>query len=384
MKKVSVKRSKATFITVGLCLILTLIFITGCQDQETEGKPKEETSDENEISEGSNEKEDKKEDEEDNSEPEIDYQNVEPNELGEIMILMYHRIGDEEDTWERTRENFREDLERLYEKDYRIVNLMDIVEGNIDLPPGKTPVVLTFDDGTSGHFGYKENEDGEKIIDPDTAVGIILEMKEKYEDFTVGGTFYVNYLPTPFKSQDKYEEKIIHLDELGFEIGNHGYNHQDLKKISEDNSKEEAKELIQEELGLHQKYTEEIIPNYQVKSLALAFGQWPQGDKLKEYVYSGEHNDTSYEHKAVLNVGWKPSKSPFHKGFDSLDLPRIRADQARIDKWLSHYENRPEDRYVSDGNNNTISIPEEKEDYLNEEFLDEINKEINLYSIEKD
>ncbi|ACB84030.1 polysaccharide deacetylase family protein [Natranaerobius thermophilus] len=380
-KKTFQTKSFSNLLTVIFCLSMITVLaipLIGCQDEETKSpkESQEETTekDEKSESEDNKEKDESQTDEnEENPEETIDFQEVQPNELGDVMILMYHQIGDEEDTWQRTRENFREDLERLYEKDYRLVNLMDVVNGNIDLPPGKTPVVLTFDDASKGQFGYIE-EDGEKTIDPDTAVGIILEMKEKYDDFTIGGTFYVNYIPVPFRDKELYEEKIAHLDELGFEIGNHGYNHLNLKDL-------DAQE-IQEELGRPHKITENIIPEYQLESLALAFGAWPGQDDLKEFVYSGEYEDIEYEHNAVLNVGAEPANSPFHKDFDPLDLPRVRADQKRMDQWLSYYENNPEKRYVSDGNPDTITIPQELKEELNTDFKDHKELEIQTYTVD--
>ena len=41
-----------------------------------------------------------------------------PNELGRIMILEYHLIGYPEADWRRTPENFRKDLQMLYDKEH--------------------------------------------------------------------------------------------------------------------------------------------------------------------------------------------------------------------------------------------------------------------------
>ncbi|MDW7674761.1 MAG: hypothetical protein SCK28_09515, partial [Bacillota bacterium] len=95
------------------------------------------------------------------------------NELGQVMVLMYHVIGDKEAEWARTRENFRSDLLRLYELGYRSVKMSDFLKGEIATAPGTTPVILTFDDGTPGHFRFIETDDGLEV-DPDSAVGILL------------------------------------------------------------------------------------------------------------------------------------------------------------------------------------------------------------------
>jgi hypothetical protein len=70
------------------------------------------------------------------------------NELGSVMILMYHQIGDTEAEWMRKPQNFRRDLLNLYENDYRLISLLDYINGNIDIDAGKSPVVITFDDAT--------------------------------------------------------------------------------------------------------------------------------------------------------------------------------------------------------------------------------------------
>ncbi|HEY7437429.1 MAG TPA: hypothetical protein VIE41_19975, partial [Methylomirabilota bacterium] len=45
----------------------------------------------------------------------------EANELGRVMILEYHKIDNPEGRWTRTPENFRRDLQRLWERGYRLV-----------------------------------------------------------------------------------------------------------------------------------------------------------------------------------------------------------------------------------------------------------------------
>ena len=61
----------------------------------------------------------------------IDLKAIKANENGQVMILMYHGIGEKEAVWTRTAENFRKDLEVLYNKGYRLISLKDFVENNI-------------------------------------------------------------------------------------------------------------------------------------------------------------------------------------------------------------------------------------------------------------
>ncbi|MFN2272603.1 MAG: hypothetical protein ACK2US_17305, partial [Anaerolineae bacterium] len=110
-----------------------------------------------------------------------------PNPQGDVLVLVYHAIGRPEDRWRRTPENFRADLEYLITHGYYPVNLVDLATGNLGhVPPGRRPIVLTFDDSTAGHFRYLE--DGS--IDPDCAVGVLLAMHEKYgDDWPLRATF---------------------------------------------------------------------------------------------------------------------------------------------------------------------------------------------------
>src|SRR6056297_2461814 len=52
-----------------------------------------------------------------------------PNEMGRVMILMFHSIGDEDGVWEVSKESFKENLEYLHESDYYLVSLKDFVKG---------------------------------------------------------------------------------------------------------------------------------------------------------------------------------------------------------------------------------------------------------------
>ncbi|MDP8924250.1 MAG: hypothetical protein M3O34_15415, partial [Chloroflexota bacterium] len=83
-----------------------------------------------------------------------DYAAIRPNELGKIMVLEYHVIGDEELRWTRTRENFRKDLKYLHRNGYYLVGMRDLLEDRVRVPAGKTPVVLTFDDSNRSQFQF--------------------------------------------------------------------------------------------------------------------------------------------------------------------------------------------------------------------------------------
>ncbi|MEA4849223.1 MAG: hypothetical protein VB106_18465, partial [Clostridiaceae bacterium] len=160
----------------------------------------------------------------------VDLKAIKANENGQIMILMYHGISDKEAEWVRTADNFRKDLEVLYDKGYRLISLKDYIENDIRTEAGYTPFILTFDDGAKNNFNMIE-ENGEKKIDPDCAVGILEEFKKEHPDFGSGGSFFV-YYPIPFRQKELIKEKYEFLIANGYDIGNHSYSHENLGKLS--------------------------------------------------------------------------------------------------------------------------------------------------------
>ena len=89
---------------------------------------------------------------------------LKPNEMGKVMVLMYHSIGDNSGAWEITPEQFRNDLEYLYENKYRPISLKNYVDGIIDIPEGCTPVVITFDDANLNTYNIIVNNEGNRTI----------------------------------------------------------------------------------------------------------------------------------------------------------------------------------------------------------------------------
>lgn len=295
--------------------------------------------------------------------PQVDYAKINANENGQIMLLMYHGIDDTESEWVRTPENFRKDLEILYEKGYRLITLKDYLENNIKVEAGYTPVVMTFDDGLQNQFNIIE-ENGEKKIDPDCAIGILEEFKKKHPDFGQGGTFFV-YYPIPFRQKELIKEKYDFLIKNGYEIGNHTYTHENLGK--------ESAEGVQKALALNVKYTQEYLPGYDVFALALPYGIAPKDEKFK-FAVTGEYEGIKYNNRAILRVGSNPAPAPNHVKYDTTKLPRVRASELNTGgvcmyDYLASFDKNPSKKYISDGNPDTIVIPEEEQENLNKDSL---------------
>ncbi len=295
-----------------------------------------------------------------------------PNELGEVMVVMYHGLGSKNSAYVRTPESFRADLNTYYEMGFRPVNLSDYVAGNIDVPAGYTPIVLTFDDGNKSNFNLIE-VDNEQVIDPNCAVGIIQAFNKQHPDWALKGSFFVNG-GIPFGQKDWVDYKLNWLVENGFEVGNHSYGHEDLTELDAGG--------IQKTLGRNVKELEERITDYKIKTLALPFGKRPKEQSLYNLVTSGTYEGTRYEHEAILLVGWKPEVSVYDKSFDPLAIMRVQSGDGdfQMIHWLDDYRKHPDKRFISDGNPNTITIPAGRAEDIKEAFT--VDKNLVEYTIE--
>jgi peptidoglycan/xylan/chitin deacetylase (PgdA/CDA1 family) len=272
------------------------------------------------------------------------------NELGKVMIIMYHDIQDREGEWVRSSANLRKDLQRFYDLGYSLIPLSDYLTGDIDTAAGKAPLVLTFDDGTRGQLSMiaGEGEGAEMVPDPDSAVGILLEFAKEHPDFGQAATFFINS-GNPFGDAANKAKNLAFLLEHGMEIGNHTRSHGNLRYASPDTVAKEIGSLANEVKD---------ASAYDVVSLALPFGGYPNSE---ESLLTGTWDEREYVNKGVLLVGAEPAPSPFSSKFNPLAIPRIRGSQEELDKWLGQFERYPEGRFVSDGQNDTVTVRQGKD-----------------------
>lgn len=284
-----------------------------------------------------------------------------PNELGEIMVLMYHRIGAENIDYDRSVESFKQDLEILYQNGFRTISMDDYINSNIDVPAGTTPVILTFDDGDISHFKAARDSDGKLIPDPDCAVGILDDFYKKYPDFGRNAIFYLN--AGAFGESEHLEWKLRYLLDNGYEVGNHTYGHDYLNQLNADE--------IQDTIGRNLRYYRNIYEKIEMNSMALPYGISPIPE-LEEYAVSGVYEDTAYENKVLLLVGWRPTWPLYTKGLNPAGINRVQCGEGEFQMtwWLDVYSEKPELRYISDGVPELITIPESEAEYINSELVD--------------
>jgi hypothetical protein len=252
--------------------------------------------------------------------------------MGQVIVMEYHHIRPGKGGMFRSQEDFRKDLERLYRMGFRPVTISEYLENRMDLPPGASPVVMTFDDSSPTQF--RMLDDGS--VDPESGVGIWLKFSEEQPDFPVKGVFYV--LPDVMWAQPAWiDKKIEMLHGWGSELGNHSMTHARLDRLTDQQVKKELGEAINRLEGWGQKSP---------VSLALPFGIFP---KNRDLVKSFEYNGRKYELSSAMLVGANPAPSPEDPKFDKYRIPRMQAydGDSGSDYWLDQVENGRVQVYVA-------------------------------------
>ncbi len=275
-----------------------------------------------------------------------------PNELGGVVVIMYHNLVAEEAKegfYARTPQNLKKDLTRLWEDGYVPVSIDDYVNGRIDIPLGKSPVVFTFDDGYQNNFQFLD--DG--TLDPDCVIGVFESFYREHPDFEPKVTFYLN---KSFFGDDQFtEQKMAFFNsQSNYTLGNHTIDHSNLRRISKD----KVAQIIVEQAEILEGVTGQTEFHFAV----------PFGEKPKQYFdWIAEENWLGrYKMLSSLNVGWNPAPSPYDVDFNRYSINRITCgeDDFELFYWLDILKNHPEKRYISDGNPTLVTLPASLADQL--------------------
>jgi peptidoglycan/xylan/chitin deacetylase (PgdA/CDA1 family) len=274
------------------------------------------------------------------------------DELGDVPVLMIHRVlAKPSTTLDRTPAQLYAEFTRLARENYVPVTAAEFVTGQMNVPAGRHPVVLTFDDGSDSQFALDAGGNPR----PDTAVGIIERVAREHPGFRPTATFFVN--EEPFGSG---ASAMRWLAQHGFEVANHTTHHRDLAGMS--------KHEIAKEIGTDQQAIAGATGRPPV-TFAYPFGVPPH----LEWVARG----SGWKFLGMFLAAWKPADSPFGKDFDPRQIPRIR-DDGKIKQddcklfcstaWLDWLARNPDKRYTSDGNPATVAFPRAKMIELGKRF----------------
>lgn len=283
-----------------------------------------------------------------------------PNELGELLIILYHHIGGEDSLYYRSVSSFRKDLQSLYDKGYRLISMEDYINSSFHLPLGTTPAILTFDDGAPSHFKVAFDSEGNPIPDPDCAVGIIDAFCREHPDFGRHAVFYLNF--NAFREPSHLAWKLKYLYDNGYEIGNHTLNHTALDTTDSAG--------IQLELGKNDYFYQDIFSDIKMTSVAYPYGNRPKPES-RRHILNGDFEGRKYEYKIGLIAGWCPTKPLYSKEMDPLEVYRVQGgvNSQQLDWWLELLEREPHRKFISDGIPEMTFIPKSLESDVNSDMI---------------
>jgi peptidoglycan/xylan/chitin deacetylase (PgdA/CDA1 family) len=269
------------------------------------------------------------------------------NELGQVPVLVYHDISGETGKDIRRPQDLAKDIEFLKSEGFYPVNLRDLASGNIDIPAGMSPVVLTFDDSTIGQ--YRILDDG--TLDPESAVGVLQAAKDA-GGWDSKATFYglidvASKDNELFGQPDRQQEKLRNLVDWGYEIGSHTVSNLNLRKADSLQVKKELTESQAKLEGL-------IGGDYSVTSLSVPSGEYPKDESL---LSSGIYNGKPYAYSSAVMLGNTASPSPFSALFDAMHIPRITVTDNSLRDAIDDLKAHAGLRYISDGDPTTVSAP---------------------------
>ncbi len=234
--------------------------------------------------------------------------------------------------------DLKNDLQAYYDSGYSLISLDDLLSGNIRVPVGRRPLILTIDDA---YFANQLalNDQGE--VSELSAVGAIYQFSQQHPDFgfeiamfaNFGDKYYGNlFTGTWWYVANGWQENLTQTIAWGIEHNvypyNHTWRHPHLDQLADN--------LIQPQLALNDEKLREYLAlaghpefasnlsNY----IALPYGSWPVSDK-------GIDQLTSYQNpegdpvRAVFEAGYEYSPAfalpPFSDQFDPMHLPRMAA-----------------------------------------------------------
>ncbi len=258
-----------------------------------------------------------------------------------LPILNYHQFSPESakfSTAMKTRlPDLQTHLQSLYDSGYSLVSLEDWLKGDLRVPEGRRPLIITMDDlFYNNQLTLTEGGDP----DPSTGIGVMWEFSQAHPDFgfqlalfaTLGDKLYANpEFPT-------WEDKLGEAIAWGFDHGaityNHFYTHPHLDQIElrhivwNARKNDEYLRSLLEQVG-----REDIIPSLS-NIFALPYSVWPTSTMGIQLLLAYE-NPEGLPLQAVMESDFisraKFLPPPYAADFDPWHILRIVADQNAID-----------------------------------------------------
>ena len=272
-------------------------------------------------------------------------------EMPQVPILMYHRfdpgVGASSTRYKTSLTEFSEHLSSLYEAGFSLVSLEDWLRGEIHIPEGRRPLIITIDD-----LFYADQISLDETGQPAdySGVGRLWQFSQDHPDFGFQVALFYNLGDKPYSNhyangiftvQDGWRRDRAKAIAWGIENGalpyNHFYEHPFLEYLEPEEILLQLKEndaALRDALAMIGK--KDLAADL-TTILALPYISWPKTEEGKQVLY----NYTSPEGAptAAIMVSNEvplanPAQTPFSINFDPWRMPRIAASQEGIEYIL--------------------------------------------------
>jgi peptidoglycan/xylan/chitin deacetylase (PgdA/CDA1 family) len=268
-----------------------------------------------------------------------------------VPVLTYHQLApdtSEYSTGHKVRvSDLRAQLDGLNRSGFTLVALNEWINGNVNVPAGRKPLVITMDDL---FYNNQITLGPDGIPAADTAIGIFWQFGQEHPEFgfhltlfaDLGDKLYADYSKPDW--EEKLARAIAWCMDHGAPVYNHTYTHVRLDKTKPDG--------IKSELHLNDLYLRELLTKIDRQDLipalgnmlALPYGFWPIGN---DGLYAVRHyaNPEGLSMQAIFTIDYPPRAgymaAPYSSQFDPLNIPRIAARPSSIEYLLGHPDKFP-------------------------------------------
>jgi hypothetical protein len=253
-------------------------------------------------------------------------------------ILLYHRFKDNKPSTPNiiSRVDFLEELEMLYENGFVTISLERWVAGDLRVPEGKRPLVLSMDD-----LFYRNQIvlTDEGTPSEQTGLGVSWKFFQEHPDFGFHWALFSNLGDKPFGVGTQAEQDIqlanviVWCLENDAMVYNHTYRH---SRLNRTNGLGVTSELKLNDIDLQRLLT--LVNRQDLISkpgnlFAVPAGQWPRSAEALNALY-GYKNPEGIPLQAIFDVDFitRPNfmKAPYAKKFDRWKLPRMVASLTAV------------------------------------------------------
>lgn len=283
----------------------------------------------------------------------------------QVPVLLYHRFiplkATNESFTKMSLPHFRAQMQALYDAGFVLVPLADWLRGDLHVPSGKRPVILTMDDL---FFADQIYLDADGNPSAHSALGVLWQFSQDHPDFGFSAALFYNLGDKHYGSKqvgDWFEEADGWQNSLARVIAwciehnampyNHFYTHPQLQLLEPRDAADQLRKNEAQLKSLLERIDQGGLAMRPQNLIALTYSVWPEsrGSQMTIMKYrslTGEYPlgvleaDPYFVPKLIMRAPYETTFTPWH-------IPRMVASQNSIAQLAQYAPNLPTARECS-------------------------------------